>query len=183
MIREGQDVRHVGDPPKVSGNPDTPLVSATQKIHMSGRNRSARSLDLEHVSPALSLFAAVQNYTRSAASFLVRSTSLPAAWGLSCTAIYRGAWKARAKPSDQMTGTPTKWSDRSSPISPTHFGLRTLRLRSQRFVAAVFVPLNAISAANENGRVTRSPPSSPKFCVVTPCATSRSFPNGSRRPF
>jgi len=183
MNREGQYRCHLGDPPMLNGNPATHNTLPSPKFHNRGEIRSARFLDLEHVSPALSLFAAVQNCTRFAASLLVRSTSLPAAWGLSCTAIYRGAWKARAKPSDQMTGTPTKWSDRSSPISPTHFGLRTLRLRSQRFVAAVFAPLNAISAANENGRVTRSPPSSPKFCVVTPCATSRSFPNGSRRPF
>jgi len=174
MIREGQDSCHLGDPPILNGNPATHNTLPSPKFHNRGENLFPACSSEEQASRTLPRFSA---WLR------ILSTSLPAAWGLSCTAIYRGAWKARAKPSDQMTGTPTNWSDRSSPISPTHFGLRTLRLRSHRFVAAVFVPLNAISAANENGRATRSPPSSPKFCVVTPCATSRSFPNGSRRPF
>jgi hypothetical protein len=100
-----------------------------------------------------------------------------------CTEHCRSAESPREKSSDQLTGRPTKWSVRSLPIFQEHFGLKTLRLRSRRFVAAVFAPLSAISAANENGLATRSPSSSPKSSGATPCATSRSFPNGSHRPF
>ena len=100
-----------------------------------------------------------------------------------CLEPYKSALKTRAKSSDHLTGTPTNWSAPSLPTSPKLFGLKILRLRSQRFVAAAFAPLNAISAANENGQATQSPPLSPKFFVVTPCGTSRSFPSGKRRPF
>ncbi len=81
-----------------------------------------------------------------------------------------------AKSSGQLVGSRslTQRSNPSSPTSPTRFGLRTLRLRSPRFVDAAFAPLNAISADNENGPVTQSPPSLPKFCVATKFATSRS---------
>jgi hypothetical protein len=130
--------------------------------------------------------AALRTRVRRAVLLLVRSTSsLPVAfaWGVSCLGTYRGVQKARAKPSGQLVATPTKRSKQSLPTSPTRFGLRTLRLRSPRFVAAAFVPLNAISADNENGRVSQSRSSSPRSCVVTPCAISRSFPNGSHRPF
>jgi hypothetical protein len=119
----------------------------------------------------------------------VQSTSTSASPALNrvgafqCTEHCRGAWITRAKSSDQMVGLPTQWSKPYSPISPTRFGLKTLRLRSQRFAAAAFVPLNAISAANENGPAMRSRSSLLKSSGGTPCGTSRSFPNGSRRPF
>ena len=88
-----------------------------------------------------------------------------------------------AKSSDRTVGWSTPRSNRFSKTSPTRFGLRTLHLRSPLFVAAAFVPLSAISAANENGPVMRSPPSFPKSSSVTKCGTSRSFPNGDGRPF
>ena len=111
------------------------------------------------------------------------SLSVASAWGRSCLGIYRGTPIPRAKPSDRMVEQPTQWSKPSSQTSPTRFGLRTLRLRSPRFVAAAFVPRSAISADNENGRVSPSPSSSPRSCVATPCETSRSFPGGNHRPF
>lgn len=130
--------------------------------------------------------------SRSAIASQVQSIStslIPVAFvrGQSCMEHRRGARNSRVKSPDQLVvsqyKTPTIWSNLSSPKSPKRFGLRTLRLRSQRFVAAAFAPLNATSADNENGPATRSPSSSPKSSVVTKCATSRSFPNGRRRPF
>lgn len=100
-----------------------------------------------------------------------------------CTATYRSVRNQRAKSSGQLVGSKTQSSKPSSPTSPTRFGLTTLRLRSPHFVAAAFAPRSAISAANENGRATRSPPSFPKSSVVTPCGTSKSGRGHKRRPF
>ena len=122
-------------------------------------------------------------HCETSAPLRIRLMSVAYAWGRSCLGIYRGKRIPRAKTSDRMVEQPTQWSKPSSPTSPKRFGLRTLRLRSPRFVAAAFVPLNAISAANENGRVSPSRSSSPRSCVATPCATSRSFPGGKHRPF
>lgn len=46
-----------------------------------------------------------------------------------------------------------------------------------------FVQPSSISLAIANGPATPSPQSSPKSSGATPCGTSRSFPNGQRRPF
>lgn len=175
MIRERQYCRHLGDPP-VSDQSDIPNTTSSPIFHNCGGNLSPQCT-AEQVSRTLSRFAARLR--------TLSTSSLPVcvAWGVSCLGTYRGVQKARAKPSVRLVARPTKWSKPSSPTSPKRFGLRTLRLRSPRFVAAAFVPLNAISAANENGRVSPSRSSSPRSCVVTPCEISRSFPSGSHRPF
>jgi len=124
-----------------------------------------------------------RNFAAKAIFSKSSSVTVAFAWGVSCLGTYRGVRNPHAKPSDQLVARPTQWSKPFSPTSPTRFGLRTLRLRSPRFVAAAFVPLSAISADNENGRVSRSRSSLPRSCVATPCETSRSFPGGNRRPF
>ena len=172
MRAERQDGCHIDGPPRVSHDQTTTVAFPTLLFRVADAILSRSALG-----------AATRRF---AASFRVqsRSSSVPVvAWGQLCTEPYRRARKARAKTTDQLIGRPTKWSDQSSSTSPTRFGLQTLRLRSPRFVAAVFAPRNAISGANENGPVMRSRSSSPKSCVVIPCATSRSFPNGHRRPF
>jgi len=149
------------------------LKQTYQKL-LSNSRHAARTLSLSEIR---SRFAARLR--------TLRTSSLPVAfaWGVSCLGTYRDVRNPHAKPSDRMVARPTQWSKPFSPTSPTRFGLRTLRLRSPRFVAAAFVPLSAISADNENGRVSRSRSSLPRSCVVTPCETSRSFPGGNRRPF
>lgn len=145
------------------------------------KNLSLRSCsELEHAfQKARSHLAAwLQVQLTSPVSSLLRR-----AGAFQCTEHCRGAWITRAKSSDQMVGLPTQWSKPYSPTSLKRFGLKTLRLNSPRSVAAAFVPLNAISAANENGPAMRSRSSLLKSSVGTPCGTSRSFPNGSRRPF
>lgn len=124
---------------------------------------------------------------RFLSSFRSRLTSLVASLlrrgAFQCMAVCINAWISRVKSSGQMVGRSTTRSNPFSKTSPTRFGLKTLRLRSPRFVAAAFVPLSGISAANENGLAMRSPPSFLKSSVVTKCGTSRSFPNGDGRPF
>jgi len=185
MNREGQYRCHLGDPPMLNGNPATHNTLPSPKFHNRGEIRSARFLDLEHVSPALPLFAAVQNCTRFAASLLVRSTSsLSFAWGLSCLGTYRRAPKARAKPAVTLVGIPTHLSVMHWPTSRSErFGRKIQRQISRLRAAAASGWRSAISAVTAIGRAMLSPRLSLKFFVVTPCATSRSFPNGSRRPF
>lgn len=104
--------------------------------------------------------------------------------GVSWGEYLRPSRERRPKPSVRIVGIPTHLSVMCWPTSAKdRFGLKIQRLSSRRLVAAAFVWLSAIWAAIANGLVRRSPPSSPKFSVVTPCGTSRSFPNGRRRPF
>jgi len=178
MIRERHNVvRHMGDPPDASSNPATHNTVSSSKFHNRGKffRRALPSVECASLPLTLS-----ETLSRFAGQLRILSTL---AWGVSCLGTYRGGRNPHAKPSDRMVGTPTQWSRPSWPTSPTRFGLRTLRLNSQRFVAAAFAPLSAISADNENGRVSRSRSSLPRLCVVTRCETSRSFPNGSHRPF
>ncbi len=118
---------------------------------------------------------------------------LVAACRVQCSVAYRGRvswgeylrrWLSHPpKLTDHPVGQTTKWSVRSFLTLLQRFGRRTQPRISQRSLAAVFALPKDISAANENGPAMRSRPSFPKFSGVTPCGTSRSFPNGDRRPF
>jgi hypothetical protein len=59
-------------------------------------------------------------------------------WGVfPCTGPYRSGPQKLAKPSDQMTGRPTRWSVRFLRMSPQRFGLRTRPRTSLRKRAAL----------------------------------------------
>jgi hypothetical protein len=171
------------------GQPPTQLLSEpfcslshtghNQKFRRAGKYFGASPLT--YLRQAIELhFCALQVRSKSSVSPVVVALSKRR---FPCTGTYNGTRIPRVKSSDRTVGRRTPSSNPSLPTSPTRFGLRTPRLNSQRFVAAAFAPLSAISADNENGRATRSPPSFPKSSVVTPCGTSRSFPNGHRCPF
>lgn len=88
------------------------------------------------------------------------------------------------KPAVKIVGIPTHLSVMSFPTSRRgRFGLKIQRLASPLRAAAAFVWPSGILAAIATGPALRSPPSSPKFSGATICGTSRSFPNGRRRPF
>ena len=109
--------------------------------------------------------------------------SVEYAWGRSWVNHHRSRGKYPPKSSGQPDGSPTIWSARFWQTLLERFGLRTRRPASPRPAAVRFVRPNAISAANENGPATPSQPSLQKSCAATARATSRSFPNGERRPF
>lgn len=97
---------------------------------------------------------------------------------------YRGRPLARlSKPSVQTDGIPTKWSVRFFLKSLQRFGQRTRHHISRRLSDARSALRSAIWVASVIGPVTLSRRSSPKFSGATECGTSRSFPNGDRRPF
>lgn len=113
-----------------------------------------------------------------------RTTSLLRNGGDQCTETYRGAAMSRGKPSVRLVGTPTHLSVMSFPTSPRScFGRKTLRHIWQRLRNAACARLSAFLAVSANGPATQSRPPSLKSSVAITCATSRSFPNGSRRPF
>jgi hypothetical protein len=103
----------------------------------------------------------------------LNSCSFPVALsrGFSCVQ-YRGRRsRPPSKPSVQMDGTPTKWSDRSFPTSHTRFGLTAPRQMSRRSVAAPCALRNVTSLGIANGPEMRSQQSFPKSSNVTRCAT------------
>lgn len=83
-------------------------------------------------------------------------------------------------PGDQAATSPNTCSDAYFPKSLEHFGRKKLRRMSRCAPIVRCARSNSISQVNANGRATRSPPSFPKFCAGTPCATSRSFQNANR---
>lgn len=126
--------------------------------------------------------------SRSAIVFQIQSistSSVPVAflWGQSCVQYQGRSARPPSKANDQSSVTMNNCSVRYFPKSPEHFGHKKQRriLLLPPIVRCVL--RSFISLAIEIGRAMLSRPSSPKSCAVTPCATSRSFPNGSRRPF
>lgn len=98
--------------------------------------------------------------------------------------LYRGRRSPRLREStEEKFGTPKETSDQSSATLLGCFGRAARRLRSLLAPTAASATSNCISQDNKSGREMRSPSSSPKSCGATRCATSRSFPNGSHRPF
>ena len=177
------DIRHVDDPPRLSGHQNISVRFPTQKLHNRGRIffRSARWAT--HTSRALSLSGTLLRFSTWLRGLSISSPPVAFAWERSWVLRMRVPQRGTLKPSDRSVASPTRWSRPSLQTSPTRYGLTTLRLRSPRFVAAAFAPRSAISAANENGRGSPSRSSLPRSCAVTPCETSRSFPGGNRRPF
>lgn len=170
MRREGQDSCHLGDPPMLSGNPATQNTFPSPKFHNRGEI----------------LFRLGTTARRLGSALRIQSTSsIPVvAWGQLCKRTYRGAPKPRPKPAVMLVGIPTHLSVMHWPTSRSErFGRKIqhqiLRLRA----AAVSGWRSAISAVTAIGRAMLSLRLLQKFSVVTPCATSRSFPNGSHRPF
>jgi hypothetical protein len=182
-MTEGRDiVCHLGDPPMLNGNPATPNTFPSSKFHNRGKFFRCAELAVAAVSLPLTLSGTL---SRSVARLRIQSSSsLPVvAWGQLCTAIYRGAPKPRAKPSDHLIGPTNRCSVRVWRMSLGSFGPQKQPLTLLRSSDVVSALLNFGSPANENGRAMRSPPSFPKSCAAIPCATSRSFPNGNSRPF
>lgn len=101
----------------------------------------------------------------------------------SCLQYRRSSAKGTSKPSVQLDGTPTIWSDQCSRISRALFGRSKPLRSSHQQQNAKSGPLSDISAANENGQATRSPPSLPKSSSAIRCATSKSVHGHKRRAF
>lgn len=100
-----------------------------------------------------------------------------------CMEPYRSVPLRHAKPSVTIVSRPTYLSVTCFPTSRNgFFGLRIQHPGSLRRLAAACAKLSDISVVM-NGLAMLSPRSWPKSSNVAACATSRSFPNGSRRPF
>lgn len=97
---------------------------------------------------------------------------------------YRSERDKPQKPAVTIVGIPTHLSVMCFPTSrKQRFGQKIQRLVSLLRAAAAFVWPRGISAVIANGLAMPSPRSSQKFSGATQCGTSRSFPNGKRRPF
>lgn len=111
------------------------------------------------------------------------SVSVAYSGASSCMEIYRGGRRKSAKPSVTIVSRPTYLSVTCFPTSRSgFFGLQIQHPGSLRRLAAACAKLSDISVVM-NGLAMLSPRSWPKSSNVAACATSRSFPNGSRRPF
>lgn len=103
---------------------------------------------------------------------------------LSWVEYLRPPRERRPKPAVRIVGIPTHLSVMHWPTSRgMFFGVKIQRLVWRLRAAAACGWRNAISAVTAIGRALQSLPSFPKFSVDTRCGTSRSFPNGDRRPF
>ena len=175
MIREGQDVRHMGGPPRVKADPTTYDTYPSPKFHNRGEIRSARFLDLEHVSPALSLFAAVQNCTRFSAWLRILSTSssLSLAWGTSCVRFTNERSRTRQKSNARSCRAMHVCADRSLAWLAKRCGQSKRLRRWLPSLAARFALLPTRYPANENHPPSQSSLCSPKSLQSAP----------RRRPF
>lgn len=173
--RKANDFAHVNAPTDRMGTPSCSRHSGDtiQKIHV----------DQFLVLGRLRFRALAEAMRRFAASFQIQvivAYQGRFAWGQ----YLRQPRERRPKPAVRIVGIPTHLSVMCFPKSRRErFGLKIQRLALLLRAAAASAWPNAISAVTANGQAMRSPPSSPKFSGVTPCGTSRSFPNGDRRPF
>jgi len=171
MNPEGQDDCHVGDPPVLLGYSNTHDTFSSPIFHNRGEIPPARFLDQEHASPALPLFAVVQNCSRFGASLRILSTSSSpstVAWGQLCVPFTNERSRTRQKSNARSCRAMHVCADRSLAWLVRRCGLSKLLKRWLPSLAARFAPPPMRYPANENHPRSRSSLSSTKSLQSAP---------------